>query len=1323
MTINILKLEQRLLAQQQKYKDVVKKSQNKKTKPIKTINKLFDNILNLQYKIIDSNIKNDENKIKKSLNKIMKLDQKLNINKINPTKPKPENETIFIEAYLYRSKEDNKKTYRNHLLEYDSAGSKYVRVIDTKFYSKIETDNDGKKYLVRPLIYENNKLTEYTKLYLNDLREQIFYNQYDAQTQPYKNKNIIDDFVGVATHNDAQSKHTIKAVQSSDPFDGFKIINMSLQNNVYVEPNFMNQGYTKDEEEKGINCKYTKYIANLKADKFSDLIQLEYIDYLKENFRKNSCLLTAIINKFYNHFDARKADGKRKYKELTYKYLCEILNIPDKEEDNEVSLNRVVDKFFKKFNFAELYVYDPFMKLLFKHDAEEQRAKLVLRVMVCGSHIYILNDNLKKLEQQINYEDDERCKIKVGSKYNIIKDPYENNEFFCVDINEILNTIKDQIALSEEAEKKETQYIKIITCEIMDVVLDDIIKSGYIPRVSFHSFIYKLNITLNNFVICIECCDNNPVYGKLNTFTNLAEYKAYHKAYQQCYDNIIKKEYISEMHESAVTIEDTYKITPCCGYFNNYDNKPQHALDERKAYTQCLKSITKIPIFNYFDVYMPYNNEPIEKLTYYIIELLDIDNDTAILFNNKINRTYGFVLDGLNKGNIKYKILYQRKPLNIEEVDYKTTVEQLYNDDTIDTDNKKNIINKITGLLEQKYNKSALTKVFKDFNEANYYKIKYEGQLIPITIHANEELEVTEDDKKDGILSKFKTSSHISSYLVNIAAKQRLVNGLTPIKDMIYSLQRMKLYNTYLKMRRLNIEPLGIKTDCIYYASTFDKVVKKNFNLKNEIGNYKIETGKYMDNVQLKIYDNELIEIEDFSKVETKIFDDEKDTETINKYLDENKNVLVKGEYPGVGKSTLCKNYDNNSFFVLPYNKLCQNIRQEGHDAITYNKMFGLYKDDQILKNMKSYDLDEYETIVFDEAFLYTPDRLKRLSQLILKYPNKSFFSTGDTDQRNPIGFDNSEYLSHCMNIIFRKQVILKDIKRLVNKEDIQRWKDLKKDIFNKNMTVNEIVLKHKLNTVNKIQDVKTLRNIAYFNFRCNVVNNHINTNVLKNKETYKEGDTIVCRKYERSKGLLLNTNYEYKITSLKDKAKTATIKDEVDDIEYKINVGMLQTHFKLPYCLTCDSVQGLSFGEDEKVTIFDSNLPYTDRKFLWTAITRCRKLDNVYIYLHSDYEVEKFEDSKITQYFRFKVENYKVQDTKAKREINNEDYINQDWIFNQIEKYGTYCKFCNTNMTLYIDEENNVISNITVDRKDNKLAHIKSNCQLCCHHCNVSKK
>ena len=286
---------------------------------------------------------------------------------------------------------------------------------------------------------------------------------------------------------------------------------------------------------------------------------------------------------------------------------------------------------------------------------------------------------------------------------------------------------------------------------------------------------------------------------------------------------------------------------------------------------------------------------------------------------------------------------------------------------------------------------------------------------------------------------------------------------------------------------------------------------------------------------------------------------------------------------------------------------------------------------------MKSHDLSQFNTIVFDEALLYTPDRLKRLDKLISLYPEKTFMSTGDTDQRNPIGFENESYLRTCMNVIFRDQVLLKDIKRLVNPKDIKRWHDLKKDVFNTNMTVKEICKKHKLNTVNNMKDVTTTTNICYFNFRCDMVNNHVHHNILKHKETYFEGLEVICRKYEKQKAYTLNTNYVYKIKKM---PKYVTITDEVDEVDYVIPKSILDTHFKLPYALTCDSVQGLSFDENDKITIFDANLPYSDRKYLWTAITRSRKLDNVYIFIHSDSEVERFTDSRIKQYFKFKVEN-----------------------------------------------------------------------------------
>ena len=64
---------------------------------------------------------------------------------------------------------------------------------------------------------------------------------------------------------------------------------------------------------------------------------------------------------------------------------------------------------------------------------------------------------------------------------------------------------------------------------------------------------------------------------------------------------------------------------------------------------------------------------------------------------------------------------------------------------------------------------------------------------------------------------------------------------------------------------------------------------------------------------------------------------------------------------------------------------------------------------------------------------------------------------------------------------------------------------------------------------------------------------------------------------------------------------------EPVDEVEIKLDIDLLKKHFKLPYCSTVHSVQGLSI--DEELTIFDCNTPYVDKYFIWTAITRARDL------------------------------------------------------------------------------------------------------------------
>jgi len=82
----------------------------------------------------------------------------------------------------------------------------------------------------------------------------------------------------------------------------------------------------------------------------------------------------------------------------------------------------------------------------------------------------------------------------------------------------------------------------------------------------------QLSLYLNNTTIQIVQANNNPVYGQLIDYNNLAEYQSYEKAYEKFYSSIVKKEYLSDYHPSVIEIDNIYKINNVCGYFDDYDD-------------------------------------------------------------------------------------------------------------------------------------------------------------------------------------------------------------------------------------------------------------------------------------------------------------------------------------------------------------------------------------------------------------------------------------------------------------------------------------------------------------------------------------------------------------------------------------------------------------------------------------------------------------------------------------------------------------------------------------------------------------------------------
>ena len=319
-----------------------------------------------------------------------------------------------------------------------------------------------------------------------------------------------------------------------------------------------------------------------------------------------------------------------------------------------------------------------------------------------------------------------------------------------------------------------------------------------------------------------------------------------------------------------------------------------------------------------------------------------------------------------------------------------------------------------------------------------------------------------------------------------------------------------------------------------------------------------------------------------------------------------------------------------------------------------------------------------------------------------------------------------SEYLDRCIDIMFPNQIILEHNKRLKTKEDQEKLKQIKEDIFNLNIDIGTTMRNH-FKVIKSPSELKTTKNISFFNFRAEKINKvlqdretNINTFIKFGKNPdfkFYEGLELVCKKYYKAKDKRLFTNYTYIIDKIDN--KNFTIIEPVDNVKMAFELKFL-SYFKLPYCLTVHSVQGLSI--DDKVTLFDCNTPYVSRNFVWTAITRVRELDNITYYEHSPDEIQRLQESQIIQYLKLKIENYKKQDIDAKRNICVENYIDVNWLMNEIGKHD-YCSLCNCQYYMVRDSNNDIRCNISVDRLDNDMDHTKENCHLLCVECNKSKR
>jgi len=1160
------------------------------------------------------------------------------------------------------------------------------------------------------------------------------------------------------------------------------IINNNDISGNYID-NIMNDNNFNDELNRLVFSKYINYISNINASNFKDLFKNKVINYVKENYKKNSCLINCIIDCFKNSFDQVKRDNKRKYRELTYEYLLHILDIDSNLEDNiGISINRM-DKFFDKFRLGYDIVNqnDILIKTFRPTQGLNNNIKPnIMRIMLTNyNHVVLLNDELKSFDKIKNINDlidndsiinnlVNKFNIQISDKFYIKNEDQQKIENKII----IIKELNDLVEVVNSFSNLTNQNINCIYNESLENLLVDIYYNGYCPKITFENGnIKKIKIkigeekdkniiTITN-VNKIESNDCEIAIDNIDVLTK------YNNEFSKFYDYYFNKRYLSTYHSNTLDIDNYYSIGPISGFLGKIDNYPKNlynTVDIRKCYTSCLMKIKTVPIYEYFDMYKVYDNSNIEPYNKYIIKIKSNNEITNMMFNKEYNRCYGFKLLSLKKFDIKYDIIYYCMPSKLINVDFKKPIEDLYNS-TIDNEDpendkyyKKMIVNICCGLYEKKYNKTNVSEIFENKNKALLYSKYFDNcsvKEIIKYIYSTEDHEqktvfnpknnpldtnceeIDEEERVVKLYDKIIIDTK-KLYAVVFSKEKELTSNFRVIKDMIYDFSHLAILDIYNKLIENKFSCIGIKTDCILYTKMNpNKEITQIFDISDKIGNYKIEEKKTCPTTPINFrISNELIDIKPVNVVRHQV-NNERDTNEINNILDKLDKCLILGEHAGVGKTTLCKNYcDKEDLLIISkFNNLCIENNKEGYNSCTLNMLLGIHVEEDKNIKMRKKDISDFKVIVFDEIYLYDPRELENIYKFILNNPDKKILATGDTNQLKTFGYssnltDLQKYIADIIDFMFNNRIVLEEIKRIDNLEDIERIKNLKIELFNikDSKEIIPLLRKYNFNIINSMDQVKTKNSICYFNFRCDQVNNYIHNNLIDIPENFIElneikyfiGMNLICKKYlcltnttkNSTKKIKLHVNHKYKIVNYTD--KLIELYDEIKDKTIFINHKQLY-NFKLSYSRNIYSIQGLS--TNEPVCIFDINTPYVDVNYIYVSLTRNRNLNDIYIYEHSEKEIKALTKSKIKLYLKNKINGYINQDEIANRDIDEDNYVDVDFILDLFNK-NKYCNNCRGKYYLYIND-GNVYSNITIQRNDNSLSHIKENCSLICKICN----
>ena len=337
---------------------------------------------------------------------------------------------------------------------------------------------------------------------------------------------------------------------------------------------------------------------------------------------ENQCWINSLSD-FYQ--DTLMDYGKRN--QLTREKIIEIIGRSDFYR-NGASIEEM-DKVFKALKIPAR-IYNSFNKLVYKHEPEHNKRRIKpFYAIVKNSHIYTINNDLKSIEHKQN-EEEERPLVKASTDYHLNEKEEPPQFKMFRDTHDILKMV------SKDKEPKTIHLVPELNT--LTEIFFELVNARYEPQIRFQAGKkrqIKMKLKKTTFIIktqnlikvssdgCIAV-DNEKTYNNMNDAMfhfNKSLFNPLHKSFYNKVD--------LEIYNEAKTI-------PPAGLFTDKGSIPKNLteIDISKAYTSRLVGITRVPVFNQFDIWRNYLKE--------------------MNFNTMSDYTLFFVEDSSHNGIVKH---------------------------------------------------------------------------------------------------------------------------------------------------------------------------------------------------------------------------------------------------------------------------------------------------------------------------------------------------------------------------------------------------------------------------------------------------------------------------------------------------------------------------------------------------------------------------------------------------------------------------------------------------------------------------------------------